>query len=79
MFVLFSLAPSMCVVFCVLSLLWFCFTARHAMARLITAWLRFVDAALVWLLATTRMHGTVATNGLGDERMQCCHGWWRLQ
>jgi len=68
-FALFLLAPSMCVVFCVLSLLWCCFTARHCVARLVTALLRFVDAALVWLLATMRMNGVMATNGLRNERM----------
>jgi len=52
--------------------------ARHAMARLVTAHRLFDDAARVWLLAMTRMNGTTATNDLWDERMQCCHGWWRL-
>jgi len=36
------------------------------MARLVTVWLRFVGAARVWLLATARMNGTMATNGLRD-------------
>jgi len=47
--------------------------ARHG----VTALLRFVDAALVWLLATMRMNDTMATNGLRDVRMQCYHGRWR--
>ena len=68
-FALFLLAPSMCVVFCVLRRFWSCFTARHGMARLVPALLRFVDAALVWLLATMRMNGVMATNGLRNERM----------
>jgi len=39
-------------------------TSRHGMARLVTARLRLVDAARVWVLAATRMNGTMATNGL---------------
>jgi len=52
-------------------------TARHGMARLVTALLRLDDAARVWLLATARTNGTTTTNGLRDERIQICHGWWR--
>ena len=68
----------MCDVFCVLALLRYCCTARHGASRHVTARLRFVDGARVSLLAMTRMNGTMATNGLRDGRMQCCHGWWRL-
>ena len=39
--------------------------------------LRFDDAGRVCLLTTTRMNGPMATNGLRDQRMQLCHGWWR--
>ena len=53
--------------FGVLPLLWCCFTARHGAFRLVTALLRFVDAARVWLLTTTRMTGTMATNGLAGQ------------
>ena len=43
----FLVAPSMCVVFCVLPLFRPWFTARHGMARLVTARLRYVNTALV--------------------------------
>jgi len=46
-FASFLVAPSMCVVFCVLPLFWSWFTARHGMARLVTARLRYVNTALV--------------------------------
>jgi len=74
-----SCSTRQCVLCCAcFLLLWSWFTARHCVARLVTALLRLVDAALVWLLATARMNGVMATNGLRDERMQCCHGRWRL-
>ena len=47
-------------------------SSRHGAARP-----RFVDAARVWRLATTRMNDTMTTHGLRDDRIQCCHGWWR--
>jgi len=75
--ILFLLAPSMCFVFCVLPSLWCCFTARDGIPRFVTAPLRFVDAARVWFLNVARMNGTMTTNGLRDERMKACHGWWR--
>ena len=83
-FVLFLLASSMHAMCGAFALLWSYFTARHGASCHVAARLRFVGAAAVcgasrvWLFAMMRMNGTMATNGLRDERMQLCHGWWRL-
>ena len=88
-------AVNVCGVFCVVSVLWCCLMGRHRVARhgvvvvyyCPTALHRASRAAGVSVVCwrTTcvavdyRTHVPMATDGLRNELMQVCNGWWRLQ